>query len=95
LLGLVENLLNLQPGEAGEPALSLQPLALAPSVQAALAPLALARRVSVHRGAIAPALRVRADPSRLHKLLQAMDGTLALHSSPGHGTVVNVELPAA
>jgi signal transduction histidine kinase len=128
--------------------------------------------VSVHHDAIAPALRVRADPSRLHKvlqalasnavrfgregghvwvqaqelpggqrvritvaddgpgiaaehlphlfqpfaragrehsgiqgaglglasaraLLQAMGGTLELHSSPGDGTVVNVELPAA
>jgi signal transduction histidine kinase len=27
-------------------------------------------------------------------LVQAMDGTLALHSSPGLGTVVNLELPA-
>jgi signal transduction histidine kinase len=176
LLALVEQLLDLQPGEAGSgPAPQWPPLALAPSVQAALAPLAalaLARRVSVHHGAIAPELRVRADPSRLHKvlqalasnavrfgregghvwvqaqglpggqrvritvaddgpgieaehlpqlfepfaragrehsgiqgaglglasaraLLQAMDGTLELHSSPGHGTVVNVELPAA
>jgi PAS domain S-box-containing protein len=74
LLSMVEDLLELQQGEALKSSLQLQPLALAECAQAALSPLqaqALARGVEVHV-AMAAELRVRADASRLRKVLGAL-----------------------
>ncbi|WP_198321114.1 hybrid sensor histidine kinase/response regulator [Azohydromonas aeria] len=71
LLALVEDLLDLQQAQAQQLALRLEPVALDAAVRSALAPLAAraqARRIHLHAD-VAPQLRVRADASRLHKVL--------------------------
>ena len=85
LLAMVEDLLVLQRAHAGALKVELQTVSLAHSVQhalALLAPLAAAQNVSLVQD-VAPQLRVRADPVRLHQIVSNLASNAIKYNRPG------------